>query len=98
MKEEPTGVPINRATRFENKQTVLEENLSNSKDELEENYEVGDEDEDDEEGRAIVTLQTSSNQPTNQHSGDVPPFMQAAMQALYLRTNIPSVFHPLCLQ
>ncbi|MED6114550.1 hypothetical protein PIB30_081337, partial [Stylosanthes scabra] len=59
------------------KQTVLEENLSDSEGKLEANYKVGDEDEDDEEGTAIVTLQGSSNQPMNQHPGDVPPFMQA---------------------
>ncbi|MED6217769.1 hypothetical protein PIB30_020740 [Stylosanthes scabra] len=62
------------------KQTVLEENLSDSEDELEANYDVDDEDEDedDEEGRAIVALQGSSKQPMNQGVGDVPPFMQAA--------------------
>ncbi|MED6125263.1 hypothetical protein PIB30_066989 [Stylosanthes scabra] len=36
------------------KQTVLEENLSNNEDELEANYEIGDKDEDDEEKMAIV--------------------------------------------
>ncbi|MED6109503.1 hypothetical protein PIB30_034296 [Stylosanthes scabra] len=51
------------------KQTVLQENLSDSEDELEATYDVDDEDEDDEEGRAIVALQGSSS---------VPPFMQAA--------------------
>ncbi|MED6146654.1 hypothetical protein PIB30_036538 [Stylosanthes scabra] len=39
------------------KQTVLQENLTDSKDELEATYDVDDEDEDDEEGRAIVALQ-----------------------------------------
>ncbi|MED6158757.1 hypothetical protein PIB30_035686 [Stylosanthes scabra] len=41
------------------KQTILEENLSDSEEELEANYEVDDKDEDDEEDRAIVALQNS---------------------------------------
>ncbi|MED6187182.1 hypothetical protein PIB30_074052 [Stylosanthes scabra] len=59
------------------KQTVLEENLSDSEDELKANHNVDDEDEDDEE-RAIVAFQGSSKQPMNQGVGNVPPFMQAA--------------------
>ncbi|MED6106069.1 hypothetical protein PIB30_001462 [Stylosanthes scabra] len=60
------------------KQTVLQENLTDSEDELEATYDVDDEDEDDEEGRAIVALQGSSNQPMNEGVGGVPPFAQAA--------------------
>ncbi|MED6125794.1 hypothetical protein PIB30_072032 [Stylosanthes scabra] len=61
------------------KQTVLEENLSNSEEELEVTYEIGaeDEDEDVEEARPSVVVQTSSNAPTNQHPFGFPPFMQA---------------------
>ncbi|MED6142665.1 hypothetical protein PIB30_116029, partial [Stylosanthes scabra] len=51
------------------KQTVLQENLSDSEDELEATYDVDDEDEDDEEGRAIVALQGSSKQPMNEGVG-----------------------------
>ncbi|MED6162869.1 hypothetical protein PIB30_074526, partial [Stylosanthes scabra] len=60
------------------KQTVLQENLTDSEDELEATYNVDDEDEDDEEGRAIVALQGSSNQPMNEGVGGVPPFTQSA--------------------
>ncbi|MED6121895.1 hypothetical protein PIB30_034427 [Stylosanthes scabra] len=61
------------------KQIVLEESLNDSEDELEANYEIGDEDEDDDEdGMTIMALQGSSNQPMNQHPGDVSLFMQAS--------------------
>ncbi|MED6144552.1 hypothetical protein PIB30_016597 [Stylosanthes scabra] len=60
------------------KQTVLQENLSDSEDELEATYDIDDEDEDDEEGRAIMALQGSSKQPMNEGVGGVPPFTQAA--------------------
>ncbi|MED6149985.1 hypothetical protein PIB30_067787 [Stylosanthes scabra] len=58
------------------KQSVLEKNLSDSEDKLEVNYEINDEDQDGGERRAIVALQSSSNQPMNQYPGDVLPFMQ----------------------
>ncbi|MED6167741.1 hypothetical protein PIB30_116633 [Stylosanthes scabra] len=60
------------------KQTVLQENLTDSEDELEATYDVDGEDEDDEEVRVIVALQGSSNQPVNEGVGGVPPFTQAA--------------------
>ncbi|MED6165171.1 hypothetical protein PIB30_097036 [Stylosanthes scabra] len=60
------------------KQTVLQENLTDSEDELGATYDVDDEDEDDEEVRVIVALQGSSNQPMNEGVGGVPQFTQAA--------------------
>ncbi|MED6164108.1 hypothetical protein PIB30_086558 [Stylosanthes scabra] len=55
------------------RQTILEENLKDSENEFEVNYKIDDKDEDAEEGKAIVAVQTSSNPPTDQHSFDVSP-------------------------
>ncbi|MED6108772.1 hypothetical protein PIB30_027322 [Stylosanthes scabra] len=60
------------------KQTVLQENLSDSEDELEATYDVDDEDEDDEEGRAIVALQDSSKQPMNEGFAELENMAVAA--------------------
>ncbi|MED6122760.1 hypothetical protein PIB30_042888 [Stylosanthes scabra] len=61
------------------RQTVLEVNHSDSEDEFEANYEISDEYADDEEGRAVVAVQTASNPPTNQHPFGVLPFMLAEL-------------------
>ncbi|MED6207056.1 hypothetical protein PIB30_032288 [Stylosanthes scabra] len=58
-----------------------------NEDELKANYEVGDEDKDDEEGRDIVAIQGSSNQPMNQHPDNVSPFIQAV-------SALPTNQHP----
>ncbi|MED6219083.1 hypothetical protein PIB30_032550 [Stylosanthes scabra] len=61
MRQKVQQCGLERPRNGYKKQTVLEENLSNSEDKLEAYYEVGDEDKDDGEERAIVALQSSGN-------------------------------------